>query len=207
MNVKYDRANDLFWAGKKQVYWSSLYVLRRGKTTFKSLCRNLQVSKEEQPLFQEELADLRKLGFIRGKENISVTKKGKEFLHAAEKKISFKHLREKGVEDIDEVFEETDKLDHLKFSKTRLLVPSLPDHHERVDWFALFVNSTVGYFVFLFVILLVFFGLGEINIDALVVQAVLSPVASVMTIGVATLFIWMFYQGGSAIEGVVFRHK
>ncbi|MCK4328142.1 MAG: hypothetical protein KAW41_06805 [Candidatus Diapherotrites archaeon] len=207
MDVRYDRANDLFWVNGKQVYWSSVYVLRQKKSGFKKLCRSLKVSKEEQPLFIEELDDLRKLGFIRGKEKISVTKKGKEFLHAIEKKIKFRHLRERGIEDIDDVFEEAEKIDHLRLSKTKLLVPTLPDHYERVDWFALFVNSAVGYFFVLVVALLVWFGMGALGGDALIVQLAMSPIASVMTIGFATVFLWIFYQGGKAIEGFAFRHK
>ena len=111
------------------------------------------------------------------------------------------------MDDIDEVFEEAGKVDHMGLSKTKLLVPSLPDHHERVDWFALFVNSAVGYFFVLLAALLVWFGLGSFGVDALVVQLAMSPIASVMTIGFATVFLWAFYQGGRAIEGFAFRHK
>lgn len=207
MNVKYDRANDLFWVGKKQVYWSSIYVLRQKKTEYKKLLKKLKVSKDEEKMFKKELDDLRKLGFIKGKNKISTTAKGREFLREVEHRMQFKHLRDKSIEDIDDVFDEAKKIYRLDFNKTKLLVKRMPLHKERVDWFPLFVNSTIGYFAFIFIILVIWLGLGGIDFDEFIIQAVLSPVASVMTVGIATIVIYLLYHAGQGFSSYAFRKR
>ena len=207
MKVKYDRANDFFWVDGKQLYWSSIYILRQKTTTFTSLCKKLKVSKTEQHMFEEELDDLRKLKFIRGKKKISTTKLGKEFLHDVEKRVKFKSLREKAEEDIDEVFDEARKVYNLDLRKTKLLIKKKPFHKERVDWFSLFVNSMVGFMIFVLTFLTLSYAVGTISLDAFVIQTILSPVASVMAIGSLTLFIGLLYYAGLAVDDQFFRRK
>ena len=208
MNVRYDRKNDFFWAGNEQVYWSGIYVLRQKSTDFKSLCKKLKVSKEETPLFREELDGLRSLGLIRGKNKISVTKKGKEFLHEVEHQMRFSNLREKGVEDIDEAYDETKKIYRLDLSKTKLLVKRMPFHAERVDWFPLFVNSTIGLFIFLFVLYLSWFFIGHSTpIGTLVIQLIMAPILAVIFGGVGIIVIGLFYEAGKGVSHYLFRRK
>ncbi len=208
MEVRYDKKNDFFAVGGKQVYWSSIYTLRQKSTTFKALCKKLKVSKGEIPLFREELGDLRALGFIRGKNKISVTKKGKEFLHEVERLISFRNLREKGVEDIDEAYGEEKKLYTIDLSKTKLLVKRIPFHAERVDWFPLFVNSTIGFLAFLVVLYLAWFAFMKTTPpDTLVIQLVMAPVIAIIFIGTAIVFLGLLYEAGKGISYFLFRRK
>ena len=207
MRVRYDRANDLFVANGKQVYWSSVYVLRQKSTTFDSLCKKLKVSKDEKHLFEEELDDLRELKFIRGKKKITTTKKGKEFLSHVEKKLTRAQLRKKAVRDIDDAYRQSEKVFTLDMGKTKLLVKRTPFHKERVDWFSLFVNSTVGLIILILVFLAVSYTMGSISFHALVIQAVLSPVASVMFMGSATIALWLLYYSGTAVDDQFFRRR
>ncbi len=206
MKVKYDKFNDLFWVDGKELFWSSVYVLRQKEITLKSLLKRLKISKSEESLFSEELDDLRALKFISGKNKIKTTKKGKEFLKEVEKKIQFKHLREKGIEDIDDVFVETNKVMHLNPKKSKLLLK----HNwkpETVEWFSLFLNTTVGFIVFFLLLLGFFFGMGSISLDALIVQMVFAPIGAIMVMGMSTVLLWIFYHGGSALGYLFFRHR
>ena len=208
MNVRYDRKNDFFWADGEQVYWSSIYVLRQKSTNFKTLCKKLKVSKDEEPIFREELDGLRALGFIRGKNKISTTKKGMEFLREVERKMSFRHLREKGVEDIDEAFDETKNVYRIDLSKTKLLVKRMPLHAERVDWFPLFVNSSIGLFAF-FIVLYTswFFFMKSTPADTLIIQLIMSPIFAIVFSGFTVMALGLLYEAGKGITYFLFRKK
>ena len=208
MNVRYDKKNDLFLVDGSQVYWSGIYTLRQKSTDFKTLCRKLKVSKEEIPLFREELDDLRAAGLIRGKNKISTTKKGKEFLHEVEKKISFKHLRDKGEGDIDEAYDEEKRLFTIDLNKTKLLVKRMPLHKERIDWFPLFVNSAMGLFIFFVVFYTSWFLFkNSTPIDTYIIQLIMVPIFAVMISGLAVIFLGMLYEAGKGISYFLFRKK
>ena len=207
MDVHYDRGSDLFWVEGKEVFWSSIYVLRQHKASFKDLCRRLKVSKDERHMFREELDDLRALGLIHGRDAITTTKKGIELLREVEKHMSFAKLRQHGVHDIDEVTIEANRLESMDPRRTRLLVRGKPWHEEHVEWFSLFVNTAGGFFAFFMLILAFFFAMGDINMDGLIVQGVFAPIGAIMFMGTLTMAMWVFYHGGAALGYLLFRHK
>jgi hypothetical protein len=204
MKATYSKEDDLFRLGGRQVYWSSIYVLRQEKTTPQALFKQLKVSAKERPMFLEELDDLRALGFIRGKDAITTTPKGKAFLDEVERLVSFKGLRNRAVHDIDEVFAEESALERMNPAKTSSLVAHRAEHGERVDWGAFFFNSLIGYWVFLILTLVFMQALSPMPLRALLVEFLLSPVAAVFGIGVLSAFLYIAYNVGAYINRSLF---
>ncbi len=205
MKVTYSKEDDLFKVSRKQVYWSSIYVLRQKASTPENLFKKLKVSKKERPMFLEELDDLRALGFIRGKSKILTTKKGLEFLAKVEDLVSFRNLRKRAIADIDDVFVEARRVNRLDLKHTKLLTRAGYGHEEHVDWGAFFFNSLMGYWAFLLLTLVFMHALSPVPLRSLLVEFLLSPVAAVFGIGVLTIFLFLAYNVGAYINRSLFR--
>ncbi len=205
MKVTYSKEDDLFNIGRKQVYWSSVYVLRQKESTPEKLFKKLKVSAKERPMFLEELDDLRALGFIRGKSKLVTTKKGLDFLGQVEHLVSFRNLRNRAIADIDDVFVEAKRVNRLDLKHTRLLAQSGYGHEEHVDWGAFFFNSLMGYWAFLLLTLVFMHAISPVPLRSLLVEFLLSPVAAVFGIGALTIFLFLAYNVGAYINRSLFR--
>ncbi|MBN3037675.1 MAG: hypothetical protein JW834_04495 [Candidatus Diapherotrites archaeon] len=207
MDVEYDGQNDLFLVDGRQVFWSSVYVLRRHDTGKAKLMEELEISASEVPIFESELRDLAELGFIHRdfSKKVRATKRGLAFLHKASRAKPVKRLQRRAVRDVDEVREESDDLLRMDIHGTKLLVPeqlSKPDH---IRWFNFFLNSFTGLFLFSLVLWVTYSALGNVSLDVFLLNLIYSPVLALFASLSLTVLTILAFDVGRDVNSVLFR--
>ncbi len=168
MKVKYNKENDVFFVKGEEIFWSSLYILRQDEITEEKLRKRLEVSEDEKEILEEELNDLEEMGLIKRKKGeVKPNKKGGEVYELAKEKASFQGYKQKAIEDIDRVREETESIYKKgetifcaycgkKYDSEKSTCPHCgsPNPKQEFHWLSLFKNTYIGSQITAIVVLL-----------------------------------------------------
>lgn len=176
LDITYDEKEDFFTINKKQLYWSSVYFLKKSKTGFnlQNILNEFKLNKREQELAEEELQDLEELGLVKYEEEIFlITDKGKKVLSELSKITPLSGLRKKARSDLKEVINQVTGIEKtsIKSEKQEANKEKNVPTRNSAPWefiLELFPTPVISLLLLFFISLFVIKGLISIDITSFV---------------------------------------